>query len=105
MKTVEDFEEDVKRSGMDERGKGGEETVIEVPPATTIIQQQQQQFSSSLPNNRRSMKHNFSFQTLYSSKKKNRQRLSIGISNCGEKERKTSSSSWKSWDEIVFDRG
>ena len=51
------------------------------------------------------MKHNFSFQTLYSSKKKNRQRLSIGISNCGEKERKTSSSSWKSWDEIVFDRG
>ena len=34
VKTVEDFEEDVKKSGMDERGKVGEETAIQVPPAT-----------------------------------------------------------------------
>ena len=88
VKTVEDFEEDVKKSGMDEKGIGGEETVIEVPPATTIIQQQQQQFSSSLPNNRRSMKSNFSFQTLYSSKKKNRQRLSMGFPTVEKKKEK-----------------
>ena len=29
----------------------------------------------------------------------------MGFPNCREKERKTSSSSWKLWDEIVCDRG
>ena len=34
------------------------------------------------------MKHNFSFQTLYSSKKKNRQRLSMGFPTVEKKKEK-----------------